>query len=207
MDLQFYGANCVSLTHRGTRLVIDDNLADLGAKSVVKPDDVALYTGAHGGISAGRLSFDSPGEYEVSDTSIIGIPARAHIDEEGQMNATMFKLIVGEQSVLITGHIYPDLNDTQLEAIGIVDLLIVPVGGNGYTVDPIGALKLIKEIEPKLVIPTHYADKALKFPVPQQELANALTELAMEPKETVSKLKLKPTELTDVTQLIILEKS
>jgi L-ascorbate metabolism protein UlaG (beta-lactamase superfamily) len=207
MDLQFYGANCVSLTHRGTRLVIDDNLADLGAKSVVKPEDVALYTGPHGGTNAGRLSFDSPGEYEVSDTSIIGIPARAHIDEPGKHNATMFKLIVGEQSVLFTGHIYPELNENQLEAIGIVDLLVVPVGGNGYTVDPVGALKLIKAIEPKLVIPTHYDDKTLKFPVPQQDLAHALNEMAMEPIETVAKLKLKPAELTDITQLIILEKS
>lgn len=206
MDLQFHGANCVSLTHRGTRIVIDDNLADLGAKGIVKPDDVALYTGPHSGAPVGRLSLDSPGEYEVSDTSVIGIPARAHVDESGK-NATMFKLIVGDQSVLITGHIYPDLSENQLEAIGIVDLLIVPVGGNGYTTDPVGALKLIKAIEPKLIIPTHYADKALKFPVPQQELSAALKELAMEPKETVSKLKLKPSELTDTTQLIILEKS
>jgi len=206
MDLQFYGANCVSLTHRGTRIVIDDNLAELGAKSIVKPDDVALFTGPHRGATAGRLSFDSPGEYEVSDTSVIGIPARAHVDANGK-NATMFKLIVGDQSVLITGHIYPELSENQLEAIGIVDLLIVPVGGNGYTTDPLGALKLIKAIEPKLIIPTHYADKALKFPVPQQELSAALKELAMEPKETVSKLKLKPSEITDITQLIILEKS
>ncbi len=48
----------------------------------------------------------------------------------------------------------------------MVDLLIVPVGGNGYTVDPVGAMKLIKAIEPKLVVPSHYADKALKYPVP-----------------------------------------
>ncbi len=206
MDLQFYGANCVSLTHRGTRIVIDDNLVELGAKGVVKPDDVALFTGQHKGAASGRLSFDSPGEYEVADTSVIGIPARAHVDAEGK-NATMFKLIVGDQSILITGHIYPELSENQLEAIGIVDLLIVPVGGNGYTVDPAGALKLIKAIEPKLVIPTHYADKALKFPVPQQELSNALKELAMEPKEKVTKLKLKPSEITDITHLIILEKS
>lgn len=207
MDLQFYGANCVSLTHRGTRLIIDDNLADLGAKSIIKPDDIALYTGPHGGINSGRLSFDGPGEYEVSDTSVIGIPARAHIDEPGQLNATMFKLVVGEQSVLFTGHIYPELSEGQLETIGIVDLLVVPVGGNGYTVDPVGALKLIKAIEPKLIIPTHYADKDLKYPVPQQELSHALKELGMEPKETISKLKLKPGEISDVTQLIILEKS
>lgn len=208
MDLQFYGANCLSFTHKGARIVIDDNLADLGAKSVTKPDDVALFTGPHGSATnSARLTFDSPGEYEVSDISVVGIAARAHIDEENTLNATMFKLVTGDVSVLVTGHIYPDLTPDELEAIGVIDLLVVPVGGNGYTVDPVGALKLIKEIEPKLIVPTHYADSALKYPVPQQELSNALKELAMEPKETVGKLKLKHGELSDLTQLIILEKS
>jgi L-ascorbate metabolism protein UlaG (beta-lactamase superfamily) len=205
MDLQFYGANCVAITYKGARIVVDDNLAELGAKSVTKPDDVALFTGPHGLVNA-RLTFDGPGEYEVSDISVIGIAAAAHIDEGGT-NATMFKLVAGDQTILVTGHIFPKLSDSQLESIGIVDVMVVPVGGSGYTVDPIGAVKLIKDIEPKLVIPVHYADKALKFPVPQQELSAALQELGMEPKETVSKLKLKPAELSDVTQLVLLEKS
>jgi L-ascorbate metabolism protein UlaG (beta-lactamase superfamily) len=207
VDLQFYGANCLSLTHKGARIVIDDNLADLGAKSVTKPDDVALFTGVHGAAAPARLTFDSPGEYEVSDVSVVGFAARAHIDEAGTLNASMFKLTAGDVSILVTGHIYPELTDDELETIGIVDLLIVPVGGNGYTIDPVGALKLIKDIEPKLVVPSHYADKALKYSVPQQELSNALKELAMEPKETVAKLKLKHGELSDLTQLVILEKS
>lgn len=207
MDLQFYGANCLSVTHKGSRIVIDDNLADLGGKSILKADDVALFTGPHGSSDVARLSFDSPGEYEVSDVSVIGIAARAHIDAPGSLAATMFKLVTGDLSILITGHIYPELTDDELEAVGVIDLLIVPVGGNGYTVDPVGALKLIKSIEPKLVVPTHYADPSLKFPVPQQELSVALVELAMEPRETVSKLKLKHSELTDITQLILLEKS
>lgn len=206
MDLQFYGANCVGLTYKGTRIVVDDNLDELGAKTIVKPDDVALYTGPHEG-SAGRIMFDGPGEYEVADISIIGVVARAHTDEEGQKTATLFKFIVGDMSVLVTGHVYPELNEKQLEAIGMVDVMFVPVGGNGYTVDPIGALKLIKQIEPKVVIPTHYQDKDLKYPVPQQELSVALKELSMEPKETISKFKMKPSELSDVTQLVILEKS
>lgn len=206
MDLQFYGANCLSLSYKGSRLIIDDNLTDLGAKSVSKADDVALFTAAHGSSSA-RLTFDGPGEYEVSDISIVGIAARAHVDEPGQLNATMFKVIAGDQSMLFTGHIYPELDDKQLEAIGLVDVMVVPVGGNGYTVDPIGALKLIKEIEPKLVVPTHFATNALNYPVPQQALGDALKEMAMEPRETVAKLRLKPTELTDVTQLVVLENS
>ena len=206
MDLQFYGANCVTITHKGARVIIDDNLADLGAKNITKADDVTLFTSVHA-TSQGRLSLDSPGEYEVSDISIYGISAQAHIDEPGTNRSTMFKLIVGELSVLVTGHIYPHLTDKQLEAIGMVDVMIVPVGGNGYTVDPVGALKLIKEVEPKLVIPTHYADPALKFPVPQQDLKNALTELGMEPRETTLKLKIKHTELPEITSLIVLEKS
>jgi L-ascorbate metabolism protein UlaG (beta-lactamase superfamily) len=206
MDLQFYGANCLSLAHKGMRIVIDDNLADLGAKAVTKNDDITLFTGPHGQ-TKGRLVFDGPGDYEVADISVVGIAARAHIDEPGKMNATMFKIITSEFSILITGHIYPNLNDKQLEAINTVDVMIVPVGGNGYTVDPTGALKLIKDIEPKLVVPTNFADESLNFPVPQQTLGDALKEMAMEPKETVSRLHLKPSDFSDVTQLVILENS
>jgi len=203
MELQFHGANCLSVSHKGTRIIIDDNLAELGNKSITKEGDVSLFTGSHSGTAPGRLVFDSPGEYEVADISIVGIAARSHIEESGS-GATMFKLAAGELSILVTGHIYPELSEAQLETINQVDLLVVPVGGNGYTVDPAGALQLIKAIEPKLVVPTHYADKALKYPVSQQDLAAALKELAMEPKETLSKLKLKPSELSDLTQLIIL---
>src|ERR1700744_973679 len=153
MDLQFYGANCFSLSLKGTRIVIDDNLAELGAKTVTKADDVSLCTMKPKDHPAGRLVFDGPGEYEVADISIIGIPARSHMDESGIERATMFKLVTGEMSILLPGHIHPDLSDAQLEAIGMIDVMVVPVGGNGYTVGPVGALKLIKAIEPKLVIP------------------------------------------------------
>ena len=207
MDAQFYGANALTFSAKGVRFVIDDNLTDLGAaKGITKSDDVALFTGPHGESSA-RLSLDSPGEYEVSDVSVMGIAARAHIDEPGQKNATIFKLVAGEISILVTGHVYPDLSDKQLEAIGMVDVMFVPIGGAGYTVDSIGALKLIKAVEPKLVVPTHYSDSALKFPVPQQDLDAALKDMSMEPKERVAKLKIKPSELSDVTQLVVLEKS
>jgi hypothetical protein len=207
MDLQFYGANCLSITHKTARIVVDDNLAELGLKSITKPDDVALFTSPSHNIINARLVFDSPGEYEVSDISITGIAAQAHMDEPDKLNATMFKLTFGDQSILVTGHIYSKLNDKQLEAIGHVDILVVPVGGNGYTVDPTGALQIIKAVKPRVVIPTHYADKALKFPMPQQGLAQALKDIAMEPKETVAKLRLKPNELTDITQLIIIERT
>jgi len=206
MDLQFHGANCLTATYKGSRIVIDDNLADLGAKSITKADDVALFTGKATDGTA-RLTFSSPGEYEVSDISVIGIPARAHMDEEKTQNATMLKLVAGDLTILITGHVYPELDEHQLEAIGMVDVMVVPVGGNGYTLDPAGALKLIKDIEPKMIVPTHYADKSLKYEVPQQELSATLKELGMEPKEKVTKLKLKHGDIDDAMHLIVIEKA
>lgn len=206
MDIQFHGANCLTLTTKHARVVIDDNLAELGAKSVAKAGDVALFTTAHGDpTQPAKIVIDQPGEYEVSEVSIYGIAARAHMDEEGKNTATMYKLIADDQKVLIVGHVYPELSDAQLEAIGMVDVMFVPVGGNGYTLDSIGALKLIKKVEPKLVIPTHYDNKSLSFVVPQQALDEVLKGLSMEPKETVAKLKLKLADLADTTQLTILE--
>lgn len=207
MDLQFYGANCLTITVKNTRIVIDDNLNDLGGKSVTKAGDIALFTGAHGVPAAEvKLLVDIPGEYEVSDVSIVGIPARAHLDEGGE-TVTMYKITAADTTVLVTGHVYPQLSDGQLESIGMVDVMAVPVGGSGYTLDPVGALKVIKAVEPKLVIPTHYAEKGFNYPVPQVELKAALHDLAMEPKETVAKLRIKPAELSDVMQLVVLEKS
>lgn len=207
MDLQFYGANCLTVTVGGARIVIDDGLADMGGKSVAKAGDVVLYTHAHGAAPEGvKLVIDTPGEYEVSDISIYGIQARGHMDEEKQRNATMYKLIAKDVKLLVTGHVFPKLKESQLEAIGTVDVMVVPVGGNGYTLDPVGALELIKEIEPKLVIPTHYADDKLNFPMPAQTLDQALTALGMEPKERTSKLKLKHGDFDDTMQLVVLEK-
>lgn len=206
MDIQFYGANCLVITTKQARLVIDDNLAELGKKSVAKAGDIALFTGPHGSPSQpAKIVIDQPGEYEVSGISVYGIAARAHIDEEKYKAATMYKVIVDDVRILITGHVYPELSDAQLESIGMVDVMFVPVGGNGYTLDGIGALKLIKEVEPKLVVPTHYDAEGFEYAVPQQELDQALKILAMEPRETVAKLKVKHSDLSDVTQLVVLE--
>ncbi|HJQ08530.1 MAG TPA: MBL fold metallo-hydrolase [Candidatus Saccharimonadales bacterium] len=208
MDVQFYGGNCITITAKQVRLVLDDNLAELGAKSVAKEGDIALFTGAHADPAMpAKLVIDQPGEYEVSGVSIYGIAARSHLDQENQKSATMYKILWDDLNIFMTGHIYPELKDAQLEAIGMVDVMFVPVGGNGYTLDSIGALKLIKKVEPKLIFPTHYDDPKFSFPVPQQSLADALKNLAMEPKETTSKLRLKSSELADLTQLIVLERS
>jgi L-ascorbate metabolism protein UlaG (beta-lactamase superfamily) len=207
MELQYYGANCVRITTKKASVIVDDNLAELGASSVAKPGEIVLYTADHKAPPKDiKLMIDQPGEYEVANISIVGVAARAHMDVEGKTTATMFKLVCDDVRLVVVGHIYPELNDNQLEALGTVDVLVIPIGGNGYTLDPVGALKVIKKIEPKLIIPTHYADAKLTYPMPQQELKDALKAMSMEPGEAVAKLKLKDSDFGEDTKVTVLER-
>lgn len=206
MEIAYFGGNCLRLATKKAVVVVDDNLSQLGLKSITKPTDISLQTFTPQPRQASRFLADMPGEYEISGVVIHGVAARAHMDPEDKQTAVIYTLAADEIKVAILGHIYPQLNEEQLEQIGHVDIVIVPVGNSGYTLDGIGALKVIKQIEPKIIIPTHYADKAMKYEVPQIELAEALKGLAMEPSETTDKYKPNPGELTDSTRLIVLER-
>ncbi len=208
MEIEYFGGNCFKLSGKKAVVIVDDNLSELGEKSIIKTDNIALFTHAHGKVAKdAKLVIDQPGEYEASSVSIIGSSARAHMDEAGKETAVIYKLVIDDVRIGVVGHISADLSDDQLEAMGSVDVLLIPVGGSGYTLDGVEALKVIKKIEPKIVIPSHFADKKLKYEVPQQDLATAIKDLAMEPKETLVKLKLKATDMPiDGTQLIILQR-
>lgn len=207
MEFQFHGGNCVTIQTKDVRLVLDDNLPSLGLKSIVKPDDVALFSSLTENVPEARLVISDPGEYEVSGVSIFGVAARAHMDDPGKESAVIYKIQYGDIRIASVGHIHPDITEEELEELGAIDILIIPVGGNGYTLDGIGALSVIKQIEPKIVIPTHYEDPKVAYPVPQQPLGEALKGLAMEPRETLSKIKPKPADLSETLQLIVLTRS
>ncbi len=209
MELQYYGANCFRLTYKKASVVYDDNLASLGAKSVAKKEDLVVYSQRilvdpdHTKNAA--FMIDGPGEYEIGDVSIIGVSARSHMDAEtAHKTATIYKLVVEDMVVVLLGHIYPELSDAQLEVLGMVDVLVVPVGGNGYTLDSVGAVQMIRKIEPKIVIPSHYEMKGVNYPVPQQSLDEFVKAIALDPEKT-SKLKLKKSDISDQLKLIVLE--
>jgi L-ascorbate metabolism protein UlaG (beta-lactamase superfamily) len=206
MDIQYFGANCVRLSDKKVSVIIDDNLSELGLKGVTKADDVSVTTLNTDKSKVARFSVNGPGEYEISEVSIIGIPARAHLDENGK-RATMYKIQMQVFNIGVIGHIHPDLTDEQLEELGVVDVLIIPVGGNGYTLDANAAAHLIKKIEPKIVIPTHYADSAIKYEVPQAELALFIKEMGVTEYESVDSLKVKETELGEKTRVVVLNRT
>ncbi len=193
MELQFKGGNCVVITTKKAKIVIDDNCKVLGKSSVANKMDIAVFTSdmiKKGTDTGEAFVIDGPGEYEISQVSVKGIAARAHMDEPKEHTATVYRFAIGTTMMAVVGHIYPELSDKQLEAIGMIDILILPVGGNGYTLDAQGAADIIKKIEPKIVIPTHYDLPGFNYEVPQAPLEEFIKAVGVQP-EKVDKLKFK----------------
>lgn len=192
-EIEYKGANCVTITTKKAKIIIDPKLSLVGLRDIPSKDAVEISTEdrfATNNLEA-KLVIDGPGEYGIADFDILGIPARRHIDSETEgLNSTMYRIKVGEARIGVVGNIHNKLTDEQLEELGVIDILIIPVGGNGYTLDAVDAAKMVRVIDPKIVLPIHYADKSIKYEVPQDELNLFVTELSV-PVETVSKFKFK----------------
>lgn len=208
MEIKFLGGNCFKISSKKATLVIDDVINSSGG-SVSSDKDILLRTQKSSTPSSAHFLIDGPGEYEVSEVSIKGIPARAHIDQDAKSrNSTIYRVQIDDVRICVLGHIYPELTDEMIEDIGIIDILLVPVGGNGYTLDAVGASKIIKNIEPKIAVPSNYDDGKTKYEVPQSDLEAAIKNMGMEPADRVEALKIKPAELIamgDNTRLIVIQ--
>lgn len=203
LDIEYKGGNSVVLTTKKSRVVIDPKLSLVGLKDLSVKDSVVLATEERFMIASedAKLVIESPGEYGVDDLDIKGIAARRHIDTEGMMS-TIYRINMGDIRVALIGNIHHELSESQLEEIGLVDVLIIPVGGGGYTLDSTSATALARSIEPRVIIPVHYADSALKYEVPQEPLDVFLKEMGVD-HEVVGKYKIKQGSSLPATMTVV----
>jgi L-ascorbate metabolism protein UlaG (beta-lactamase superfamily) len=193
-DIEYKGANAVVFTTKKTQLVFDPRVSVAGGKDVSVKGAIEVVTEDRFAVenTTPKLLLSIPGEYGVGDTSITGVAAQRHIDTEEQgQKSTIYRVVIGDVRIAVLGNIAPKLSDDQLEALGVIDIVVIPVGGGGYTLDPTDAAKLVRQIEPRAVIPVHYADEALNYEVPQQDLDVFVQELGAGVIEAGPKYKIK----------------
>ena len=192
LEIEYKGANSVVIAGKDAALLIDP----LSNPATYKPGKgTVVYLGTEQRFmpedNQEALYLEGPGEYETGPFWIHGVAAQRHIDtaEQGKA-ATIYRVDVGEFRVGVIGNVDPALSEDQLEVIGTVDFLVIPVGGGGYTLDATAAAKLVRQIEPHVVIPVHYAGEGVSYEVPQDTLETFTHELGA-PVETLAKVKIK----------------
>jgi len=204
-EIEYKGGNSIIVSTKKTKIIVDPKLSIIGLKDLSTDDAVELATEERFAINSNDsgLIIDGPGEYGVGGIHIYGIAARRHIDQVSEgMNSTVYRLEIGDVRIGIIGNIDNKMSDEQLESLGLIDILVIPIGGGGYTLDAVGAASLVRQIDPKIVVPVHYADSQIKYEVPQDTLATFIKEMDA-PIETVSKYKLKQLPIAQTTITII----
>ncbi len=193
MEIEYKGGNSVAIKAGATTVAIDPKVSVLGLSDPKIEGAVQLATEPRFSLSNGgeKLTINGPGEYEVSGVAVKGIPARRQVDAEGESGSTIYSIVAAGFRIAVLGNIASKLTEDQLESIGVVDIAIIPVGGGGYTLNAHQAALITRQIDPRIVIPVHYADKGLVYEVPQDSLEGFLRELGADEHETTEKLKLK----------------
>lgn len=189
MDIEYYGANCVSIKTKAVNIVVDPTL-NTSVKKSNSAENVILSTmGEMRNVQQDYFLIDMPGEYEHNDVSVKGIPVHRHTDEGGQ-NGTMYRISLDGIRIAIIGHTDAPIDDDDLEELGIIDIVIIPIGGGGYTLDARDAVTIVRQISPTIVIPTHYDDGKTQYEVPQEKIDQFIKDMGGQ-HEKVTALKLK----------------
>lgn len=204
-EIEYKGGNGIVITTKKTTALIDPKLSLVGLKDLAVKEAVEIATEERFAVNSkdSQLVIEGPGDYELGDFSVRGVSATRHLDTESDEKiATVYRIEVGDARIALIGNIAPKLSEEQLEVLGVVDILIVPVGGNGYTLDATSAAGIVRQVDPKVVIPTSYADSVLKYEVPQDDLDTFTKELGA-PVETVAKYKVKGESTFPVTLTVV----
>ena len=166
---------------------------EIGLRPPKIKDDVVLVSHQHydhnniEDVNSEAFIIQNPGEYEKQGIAILGIQS-FHDNTNGSERGlnTIYVIKAEEMTLCHLGDLGHKLTDHQIEEIGDVDILIIPVGGN-YTIGPKEAVEVISQIEPKIIIPMHYKIPGLTVEIDGSE--KFVKELGLTP-ETVDKYKI-----------------
>lgn len=151
---------------------------------------------------------DGPGEYEIKGVSIIGVSSW-HDDSQGTERGSNTAFVFEFEGVklLHLGDLGHKLTTDQLEEIGSIDVVFVPVGGL-YTIDAKTAVEVVRQVDPWVVVPMHYQQPGL-----EAETFGKLTgvdvflkELGAANPQTAPKLSLTSERLPTEMQVVVLER-
>jgi len=208
MEITWLGYSCFRLKGKNATVITDPFPPNIGYSLYAPNADIVTISHRHPehsyieGINGEPRLISRPGEYEIGGVLIIGL-STFHDAENGivQGKNTVFAIEVDDVTICHLGDLGHPLNSAQIEELGNVDVMLVPVGG-GSTISSSQAAALVRSIEPKIVIPMHFktltltkeldtVDKFLK--------EMGLTEIVSQPKLVVTKA-----TLPIATQVVVL---
>jgi L-ascorbate metabolism protein UlaG (beta-lactamase superfamily) len=170
MEISWLGHSCFQLRGKQVTLITDPFAPQTDASSQPKESlrlgkvSASIVTISHehpnhnyvAGVQGNPRVVRGPGEYEISDVLITGVPAY-HDARRGRERGRNTIYVIHMDGVVIChlGDLGHTLQEEQLEEVADADVLLVPIGGE-HTLNAAQAAEVISQVVPRIVVPMHY---------------------------------------------------
>ncbi|UCG53982.1 MAG: MBL fold metallo-hydrolase [Dehalococcoidia bacterium] len=209
MEITWLGHSCFRLRDKQDTLITDPYSPELGYPLAKQTSDIVTISHQHPehsflqGINGNPKVVCGPGEYEINNMLIIGISS-FHDDERGTTRGknTVYVIEMNELSICHLGDLGHVLTGEQVEELGNVDVLLLPVGGNSTINAPVAA-EVVRQLDPKIVIPMHYKTPAINRAL--EPVTPFLKEIGIHEINPQAKLSVTKSNLPPAMQVILLE--
>lgn len=220
MNITWHGFSCFRITESrqgGEVALVTDPFAPEDGKKLSRALAADVVTVSHdherhnnveavGGVTDEAKPFviNGPGEYEVKDLFVTGIPTYHDMVEGKEKGSnTMYRITSGDLHLVFLGDLKHPLEEKHLEEFHDVDVLFVPVGG-GDVLTAKQAADVVAQLEPRIIVPMHYKSGSVgsKF----DEVEPFLKAMGLGKPEILPKLKISSKDLPqDETKIVLLE--
>lgn len=162
MKIQWIGHACFQIETESYTIITDPIDEQMGYPCIPEQADIVTVSHEHFDHNALHVFKNEPevvrgvGVYEKPGLKIEGF-ASFHDPEGGRLRGdnTIFKMVSEGIHLVHLGDLGHILSAPEVQSLGQVDILLIPVGGT-YTIDDQGAYELVQKIQPRIVIPMHY---------------------------------------------------
>jgi len=168
MEITWLGHSCFRLKGKQATVITDPFSPAIGYTLGKVTADIVTVSHPHPGhsyiqgVASEPRVLKSPGEYESGGVLTVGVHT-FHDNEKGVQRGknTVFVIDVDDVMICHLGDLGHILTAEQVAEIDGVDVLLIPVGG-ASTIDAVQAAQIVRQLEPKIVIPMHYKTEAEK---------------------------------------------
>ena len=178
MIVKWLGHSCFLITSMGSVRIITDPYTVGGGinySPIEETADIVVVSHSHGDHSNVSAVQGTPAVVKGNGTKTAkgiqfkGIDAY-HDASQGQQRGpnTIFCFNVDDINLCHLGDLGHVLSPGQVNEIGAVDILFIPVGGF-YTIDASVASQVCNQLKPKVVIPMHFKTPKCAYPIADVE--------------------------------------
>lgn len=170
MIITYLGGQFFKVQFGDTTLAFNPVSKDSKLKVTRFGADIALITTNHADFNGvdqvthgekNPFVVSGPGEYEKQSVFIKGFLSESEYDGKKRINS-VYTVNLENMNICFLGALStPELKSETIEAMDEIDILFVPIGGEGV-LEPAKAYKLAVSLEPKIIIPMHYGEVGMK---------------------------------------------